>query len=112
MQQPKFTFGDKVELIDSNTIFTVSHIYFDRAGVYRYSSDEQCFAHEEDMLKLYVEPPRTKKVYQFIFKLEDQSPVLSNELWDSEEDFYSHSSASVSGYIEYIKLANTFEVPE
>lgn len=114
MKQPKFKFGDKVELINSFTIFTISNIYFNLAQThYHYSSDSASFAHREDELKLYVEPPRIKKVYQFLFKLEGMQPTLGYDLWDSEQQFREHLfDLNRKSSIEYIKLANTFEVPE
>jgi hypothetical protein len=116
MKQPKFKFGDKVT---TETIqFVVGVIsYSTWSEKYTYSSDidyPYSVSYYEEDLQLYVEPPKTKKVYQFLFKLEGQRPLLRAELWNSEEDLRYHLAHSINARenIEYIKLANTFEVPE
>lgn len=112
LKQPKFKFGDKV--IRGFTVFIVRNInYNSQNGNYFYSSDITEAQYIEYDLELYEGPPRTKKVYQFIFKLEGGMPTVGYDLWDSEEQFREH----LFGYnrkqsVEYIKLANTFEVPE
>jgi hypothetical protein len=122
LKQPKFKFGDKLILPESrrgpphNSLpyFEVLNIkYADIFDAYVYIGiDNRNYIYESDA-ELFVEPPRTKKVYQFIYKTDGRPPLMGDRLCDNQEQFreYLLEFNNVST-IEYIEIANTFEVPE
>lgn len=107
MKQPLYKFGDTLQEA-AGTTFTVGTIFFD-INCFFYGKDRQSLCFNEDQLRIYTEPARLKKVYQFVYKYKDSSPILTQDLYDNDTDFRSTLSFID---LEYIRLANTFEVPE